>query len=235
MKNVQYVVAVVSILVSSHVSAEESSVNAGVSASGNSTFVYISSVTAANGDLSKNGFLLRSQVIYGVYDYDTTAVTTGTVDGTAFGVEFGGGYQWVNPGVRYSLYGSVDHQNHHLNPIDSGNTVGGAKIGAVIQAEVETTGLLWYGSLIGKFSSANNAYWARGRAGYTFSNITVGPEGVASGNNEYDETRYGLFVTMPVSKSLTASLSGGHRNASGDNSRADQSGGYATVNITANF
>lgn len=235
MKLTKYVVAALSILTIGQASAADTSVFAGVSAANTSAFGYIGGVKAMNGDLSKSGVLLRGMLSYGEYDYGTTAVAGGKVEGDAIGAELGIGYQWVNPGNRFSLYGGIDHQDHDLSPNDSSNDVRGAKTGAAIQAEVETLGSPWYGALIGKYSSAYDSYWTRGRVGYAFGNLTVGPEVILGGNKEYDESRYGLFLNTSISKSLSLSLSAGHRNAKGDNARDDQTSGYVAVSVTANF
>ena len=75
----------------------------------------------------------------------------------------------------------------------------------------------------------------RGRVGYAFGSLTVGPEVVLAGNEEYEETRYGLFLNLPVSKSLSLSLSAGHSKAEGDSTRNDQTGAYVGANVTATF
>ncbi len=235
MKLTQFSIVALFLLIIGQANAADTAVFTGVSAANNSTFGYIGGVKAMNGDLSKSGLLLRGMLSYGEYDYGTTAVVGGNVDGRAFGGELGVGYQWVNPGNRVSLYGGVDYQDHNLSPNDTSNEVNGSKTGAAIQAEYETLGSPLYGSLIGKYSTAFDAYWARGRVGYAFGSITVGPEVILGGNKEYDEARYGLFLNTPISKSLILSFSAGYRNAEGDNARNDQTGGYGAVNITASF
>ncbi len=216
-------------------SAEGNTVFAGISAANSATFGYLGGIHAMNGDLSKNGLLMRGMIIYGEYDYKTTAVVGGKVDADAVGVELGVGYQWVNPGSRFSIYGGIDHQNHDLSPNDILNSVRGSTTGAALQAEIETLGSPWYGSLIGKLSSANDTYWVRGRGGYTFGSLTIGPEVIRSGNDEYRETRLGLFLNVPVSKSSALSLSAGHRNSKGDNALHRQSGGYLGANFAVQF
>lgn len=236
MKIVNLTAAVLSALVVGQASAAGTAVFAGVSVAGDSKFGHIGGIRAMNGDVSKEGILLRGMLSYGTYNYDTTAVVGGNVEGEATGVEFGVGYQWVNPGSRFSIYGGIDHQDHDLSPKDATNTVNGSETGAAIQAEVETQGSSpWYGGLIGKYSSTYDSYWVRGRVGYTFGSMQIGPEAILGGNEEYDESRFGLFLNVPVSQSTTLSFSAGHRKAEGDAARDDQTGGYAGVTVTSSF
>jgi len=215
--------------------ADANVVFAGVSAAQDSTFGYFGGIRAWNGDLSKSGFLLRGMAIYGDYDYKTTAVPSGHVDADVTHVELGVGYQWVNPGNRVSLYGGVDYQNHDLSPNDTRNSTRGSTTGAMVQGEIETLGSPWYGSLIGKYSAANDSYFVRGRAGYTFGSVTTGPEAIGAGNNEYHEYRYGLFLNFAATKTTGLSFSAGHRRADADNGRKHQSSGYLTANVTTTF
>lgn len=235
MNKIKLATAVLFSLVATQANAAGNIVFGGVSAAEDSTFGYLGAVHAMNGDLSKEGLLLRGLVSYGEYNYDTTAVAGGNVDGEATGVELGVGYQWVNPGSRFSLYAGIDHQDHDLSPSDATNQVSGAETGGAVQAEFETLGSPWYGGLIGKYSSTYETYWVRGRVGYTFGSLTVGPEVILGGNEEYDEKRYGLFLNMPVSQSVAVSLSAGHYKSEGDSAIRDQSGGYVGLNISNQF
>jgi hypothetical protein len=223
------------LMVVSNAKAADTSVFAGISAAKHSAFGYVGAVKSMNSDLSQNGMLLRALVYYGDYEYDTTAVAQGKVDGTGTGAELGVGYQWVNPSNRISIYGSVDHQDHRLSPNDTHNSVRGAETGAAVQFEAETLGTPWYGGFIGKSSSANDSYWVRGRLGYVFGRMTLGPEGIAAGNQEYHENRLGLFVNIAMSKSTTVSVSAGGRRAEGHNALNLEKGGYGGMSISTSF
>ena len=215
--------------------AADTSVFAGISGTSHSTFGYLGGVKAINHDLSQNGILLRGLVYYGEYDYDTTAVTQGKVDGKATGAELGIGYQWANPNNRISLYASVDHQDHHLSPNDTKNSVRGGDTGAAVQAEAETLDTAWYGGFIEKYSTANDSYWVRGRVGYVLGNMALGPEAILAGNKEYDESRLGVFLNTAVSKATTLSFSVGTRKSEGNRSLSSQKGTYGGVSVTTNF
>ena len=215
--------------------AADTSVFAGLSSANRSTFGYLGGVKAINHDLSQSGVLLRGLVYYGEYDYDTTAVTQGKVDGKATGAELGVGYQWANPNNRISLYASIDHQDHRLSPNDTQNSVRGGETGAAVQAEAETLNTAWYGGLIGKYSTANDSYWVRGRVGYVFGNMALGPEAILAGNKEYDENRLGVFLNAAVSKATTLSFSVGARKSEGNRSLSSQKGAYGGVSVATNF
>ena len=235
MNQMKLAAAVLLSLAATQASAAGNMVFGGASVAEDSTFGYLGAVHAMNGDLSKQGVLLRGLLSYGEYNYDTTAVVGGNVDGQATGAELGVGYQWVNPGSRFSLYAGIDHQDHDLSPNDASNKVDGGETGGAVQAEFETLGSPWYGGLIGKYSSTYETYWVRGRVGYAFGSMIVGPEVVLGGNEEYDEKRYGLFLNVPVSTSVSVSVSAGHYKAEGDSAIRDQSGGYVGLNISSQF
>jgi len=227
--------AFISALCIGHANAAGTVVFAGISSGSKSTFTYLGGVRAMNGDLFRQGALMRGMISYGKYDYDTTAVAGNKVNAKASGIELGVGYQWVNPGNRFSIYGGIDYQDHALSPNDPINEVNGSKTGAAIQAEFETLGSPWHGSVIGKYSGAYDTIWARGRVGYSFGAVTIGPEAIHGANKEYKENRYGLFLNVPVSKATALSFSAGHRKSEGGQARSSQSGSYLGANLSANF
>lgn len=235
MNIVKVAAAAISALVVGQAFAADTDVFAGFSSASRSKFAYVGGIKAMNGDLEKNGLLLRGMIFSGRYDYDTVGVASGKVDGKLVGAELGVGYQWFNPGSRFSLYGGIDHPDHDLSPDDPGNKVKGSKTGAQVQAEIETRGSPLYGNLIAKYSSAWGSYWVRGRAGYTFGSVVVGPEAIGMGSESFKEHHYGLFLAVPVSKATSLSLSAGHRTSTGKNARADQTGSYVDLGFDVKF
>ncbi|MEQ1662363.1 MAG: cellulose biosynthesis protein BcsS [Thiobacillus sp.] len=235
MKMKQSIIVLATVLAAGSAQAGSTAIFVGIGGADDTMFSYLGGVHALGGDIDKTGVLLRGMVGYGEYDYDTTAVAGGSVEGEQVNAELAVGYQWVMPGSRVSLYAGVDYQEHDLSPNDVFNSVNGDETGGLIQAELETTSGAWHGSLIGKYSSAYDSYWARGRVGYAMGGATFGPEVAVGGNEEYDETRYGAFVNFDLSSATAVSLSAGYREAEGDASRNDQDGGYASLNVTFKF
>jgi len=213
---------------------ERNVVFAGADVAEKSYAVYIGGVSAWNGDLAKNGFLLRAMAIFGEYEYDTTGVATGEVNADQLGLQAGIGYQWITNSARLSLYGSVDYQDHDTDPNDISNSVNGDETGAAVQAEVETMGSPLKFGLIGSYSSTNETYWARGRVGYAFSGFHAGPEVIFGGNQEYDENRYGLYAAWP-SGNMGFQVSGGYFDSQGDTSIRNEDGAYGGVGFSLSF
>lgn len=235
MRTVSFTAGLLFALVASPTFAADTAVFVGLSSASRTHFAYIGGAKAINGGIDKSGPLLRGMLYTGDYDYDTTAVVGGKVDGKFNGAELGGGYQWIQPNSRLSLYGGIDYQKHRLSPDDPSNKVKGGKTGAMLQGEMETVGLPWYGNLIVKYSDPHRANWVRGRLGYGIGNIVVGPEAISEGSKSFKESRYGLFLNVPVSAATALSFSAGHRKARGDGARVDQTGGYADASLSIKF
>ena len=88
--------------------------------------------------------------------------------------------------------------------------------------------------MIGSYSGANDTYWARARFGYALSSVNIGPEIITSGNDSYDETRYGAFAQWD-SGNIGFTLSGGYYDSEGDRSRSDEDGGYIAAGLSFGF
>ncbi len=236
-KTILGAVALGTMLTAGSALAEEKSsvVFFGADGKDNSGSLFIGGVTALNGNLGKNGLLLRGVALGGSYDYDTTAVAGSDVDADLVRAELSLGYQWFLDSVRLSLYVGIDHQDHDLSPSDPTNSVEGSETGVIGQAELETLGKGWYLSLMGNGSSANDTYWAKGRVGYAFDKVNIGPEIGVSGNDEYEEERYGVYVTFNATDSVKVSISGGHSDTDGDNNVEDDDSGYLTASVSVTF
>lgn len=161
-----------------------------------SSFTYIGAVHALNGDLDRDGFLLRVFGGFGEYEYDTTAVARGHVDTDLVLVDVGIGYQTINGGIRYSAYASASYEDHDQSPVDFSNPVRDEEWGFKGQAEVETTaGAPIYFGAIGSYSTGFESYWVRGRIGANIGHgLVLGPEIIGLGNEGFDQIRYGAFL-----------------------------------------
>lgn len=178
-----------------------------------SYYGYAGVVHAINGNIATDGFLFRAMGLYNPYSYKSAVVAGGEVDGkmTAFDVLVG--YQKIFPALTARLFVGLDYESHSLspdNPLDSNR---GHAYGVHVRGEIETPYFSqYYGSVLASYGSAKERYWVRGRAGYNFNGIIVGPEGIGTGNRETEEGRVGAFVTFRNVVPFELSLSGGYSN-----------------------
>lgn len=198
-----------------------------------SYYGYVGVVHAFNGNLAADGFLFRAMGLYNPYSYQSLAVVGGNVDGkmTAFDVLVG--YQKIFPAATARLFVGLDYEGHSLSPdnIFDGNR--GHDYGVHVRGELETPYFSqYYGSLLASYGSARKRYWVRGRAGYNFNGIIVGPEGVGTGNKESQEGRVGAFVTIRSFAPFEISFSGGYSNTKANRGGASA---YGTVELSVAF
>ena len=215
--------------------AESTSLFTGADTRDDSNYFYLGGIKAISGDLDQSGWLLRGVVGYGEYEYQTTAVPSGEVDVDQLSVQAGVGYQRVVDDTRLSFFTSVDYQDHDDSPADVMNSVRGDETGVAFQAEIDTTSGDWNYGVMASYSTAFDSYWSRARVGYNTGSVTVGPELVVSGNEEYAEERYGVFVGWPLSAQTSVTLSGGYFESEGDLSIREEDGGYASLGLSYQF
>ena len=214
---------------SSPAKADVATLFAGASFKEDSAYGYGGGVAALNGDLGKDGFLVRAIVGGGAYEYQSGAVT---IDGKTLQVDGMVGYQLFLAPVRLSAYAGVNYQDHDLTPADPLNSTSGGQTGFKMQGELETMDASpLYVSAIGSYSTANDSYWARGRAGMGLFSTTVGPEIVFDGNDEYDAQRYGGFISVGLGIA-TLSFSAGWADVNGTQGEDSM---YGTVGISTSF
>lgn len=186
-----------------------------------------------NGDVLADGFLGRVFGYYSQYSYHTTGVSTGQVDAHAAAFDVMGGYQKVLDDVTLRGFLGLEYEDDHLSPNNPFDTNRGSDVGVKVQGELETNfNSPYYGSLIASFGSAKDRYWTRGRAGYDFESVIVGPEILFTGDQEHDEQRGGAFVTLkdlgPIWVSLSTGFSDTNKNRGGGSP-------YGTVEISTTF
>jgi hypothetical protein len=133
------------------------------------------------------------------------------------------------------VYGGANVE-HHDNP-DPNARVKGTKWGGKVQAEAFTTiNPTWYALLLGNYSTAFESYFVLGKLGYRVSPaISVGPEGIAMGNQRFDAVRAGGFVAFEITSSASIIVSGGYSWDERRNSLNDNSGAYGTVHVRVLF
>lgn len=201
-----------------------------------SLFGFAGVVSALNGNLGKEGPLVRVGGVVGQYDYNLPA---GTVDADVSGIDVMLGYQNFVEGVRISGYGGYDYRHTDLSIADPSNSSEGNQSGVKAQLEITTVDTApYYVSLIGSYSTRNDSYWTRGRAGYQFSSFVIGPEGLAMGDEGYNQIRYGAFTQFRIpfesviGSDLALSVSGGYVDSSGTRG---SSGPYGNASFSVTF
>lgn len=196
-------------------------------------YPYVGVIHHFSGDLLSSGFLVRALVYQADYEYDSAAVAGGEVDGRATGGDLMIGYQKVYETYSARGYIGLDYEDHDLSPNNVFDSNRGSDTGVKVQVELETDyALPKYGSLIASYGTAKDRYWARLRGGYDFSGYVVGPEVLLTGDDEYDESRIGVFVTLRKILPVSLTVSAGYSDS--DDNRGDSSG-YFTFEISRTF
>jgi len=162
--------------------------------------------------MDDSGLRLRLGGVLGSYSYISSVKGVGRVQGKQEDGSFLAGYEWVTHNASVDIYVGPEVANNTLSVVDPGNKVTGATIGAkaAIDFYVNPTS---YSLVSGNmsFSTANNAYYARFKAGLAVaSGVFVGPEALFLGDNQYSQIRFGLHITGAKLGPLQFGLSGGY-------------------------
>ncbi len=155
-----------------------------------STYAYDGVVVALNGDLTRDGFMVRLYGSYVQYDLDV-GHGTGWQGDAMIGYKFSRGPVWG------SIFIGVDSQDYDLSPDDPTSRVRGNETGFKVAGDLSTAyGSPIYASIAGNYSTAFDSYWARARVGVHRDRLTWGPEYAVLGNIDFDAQRVGGFVTI---------------------------------------
>jgi Cellulose biosynthesis protein BcsS len=161
------------------------------------------------------GFRLRAVGAYGRYHYEGTLPLDGadvpiTFDGqNAFGAALIG-YEFRPGGLILKLYAGVEGEDQRIVPYDPNNSVQGSAVGLRLQAEswldLSARSFL---SADASYGTAFQEYWSLLRLGYRLTpRFSLGLEGGALGNEEYDAGRGGGFARVNF-RAMEATLAGG--------------------------
>lgn len=206
---------------------------AGVDGREKSWYSYVGARHHFSGDLTSDGFLLRAFALYGQYDYTSNAVAGGKVDGDVVGFDTMLGYQKRLESIYLRGYVGLDYEDHDLSPDNVFDSNRGSDFGVKVQGEIETDlRSPYYGALIASYGSAKERYWARLRGGYNLNGYIVGPEGLATGNDESSEQRLGAFLMLTNLGPVGLTVSTGYSDVD------DNRGGgslYGTLELTTSF
>jgi Cellulose biosynthesis protein BcsS len=185
---------------------------------------------AFNGDLSREGFIVRLFGTRGFYDYSNGIDN----DGNYWHGDLMIGYQWVRGRVDIGVYVGVDYQNYNIAVPDPANKLNGDETGFKVLFDLESndrSSTPWYVALNGSYSTAFDTYYALGRVGYNFGRFILGPEAWALGDVTGDGQRLGAFIQFEVPTG-TLALSAGHQ--FGDDNivgKGFDNGAYGTVSF----
>ena len=214
--------------------AEQTGVWVGSDFSPNAFYVYGGAMHALSGqDLStQSGWLVRADVGYGQYDYDTVAVAGGNVDADLFAGSLLVGYRHnFGYGHLTAVLGG-NFENHDPSPTDPNNSVDGSEAGlkAGLDLLIRAEDRIVFNA-VGDYSTAYDSYWSRFSLGYDFGPVTVGPEARFLGNEEFNQIRLGAALTGLSLGPVDVSLAAGHAKNRG---RGDD-GLYANIGFSARF
>ena len=156
--------------------------------------VWSGAIVALNGDLTRDGVVVRGIGAYVWYDY-IGGVGNTKINGELPLFDAMIGYQFVRPNLRVTAYVGAEWQRHDLTPDDPFNSVSGRETGfkTLLDISANSDGPLVLDALA-SYSTAFETWWGRLRIGYKFDQITIGPEGYLAGNQEGDAKRVGGFI-----------------------------------------
>lgn len=187
----------------------------GFEASDNYASGYVGGGYAFGKGLYENGLRLRAVGSYSRYHYDSTFLINGLYVPTHFEGEgtFSAalvGYQFTPGLVIVKLFAGIEAEDQRITPHDPDNSVQGSEIGLRLQAEIwrEISPRMFL-SADAAYGTAFQEYCSLVRLGYRlWPRLSLGIEGGALGNEEYDAGRGGGFARVNF-RNVEMTLSGG--------------------------
>jgi hypothetical protein len=155
-------------------------------------FVHSGVLWSPNG-LQTTGFTLKLLLGSGIYRYRAGAID---VEGRQILTAVMPGWRFKRNRLEITVFAGLDVQTHATVPLDRGNRLRGANVGA--RGGID----LWYdtGTLMATTSVSTSTigpgYWGRAATGWRiFDAAWVGPEVQALGDSTYRQVRAGVHVT----------------------------------------
>ncbi len=207
----------------------------GTDATSNALFGYAGAVWAFGHNISGEGLRVKALAGTGGYNYDSSLPgMAGSVnfDGDVVLAQLLGGYLWRKGELTVKVYAGLGFEEHDISPADPGNSVNGGELGLLGQVELwrNLGEKSWFSADV-SFGDVHGSYWAQMRLGNRLSRrISVGIEGGALGNEDYDSGRGGGFLRYHLGEA-ELTFSGG---VSG-NYHEDDTGGYAAFGYYRKF
>jgi len=200
-----------------------------------SSFGYIGFIHATNGDLAKNGFLLRAAGLYNQYSYSSTGVRGGRVNADAGLTEALVGYQFFLNSYLIRGFVGLDYEGHNLIPFNTYDYNGHTSAGIKLFTHFETPYInpLYAQALIG-YGTAKDRLWSQFRTGYNFGPIITGPEFYVMRNPASYDRRIGGFIgfRLPELYPFELSISSGYSRVPKNRS---QNSAYGTLEMSTAF
>jgi Cellulose biosynthesis protein BcsS len=209
----------------------------GFESSDNYTSGYVGGGYAFGKGLYEPGFRLRAVGSFGGYHYDGALLSGGTYvptrfDGEAFFGAALAGYQF-RPGRAFvKLFAGIEAEDQDITPFDPNNSVQGSELGLRLLAEtwLDISPRLFL-SADASYGTAFQEYCSLMRLGYRVRpRLSLGIEGGALGNEEYDAGRGGGFARVDF-RAMELTLSGGFTG----NYLEDEPSGYLALGVYRNF
>jgi hypothetical protein len=170
---------------------------AGVDFAPDSVYVFDGTIVAWNGDIGKDGVMLRYSGSLSHYHYNIDPATR--VRANQWQSDAMVGYQFIRDYFTASAFVGVDYQHANLSPDDPNNQTRGTDVGFKSAASIETSEKSpFYFNLEGEYSTAFSTYYGAARAGYRFGSFIIGPEGSFNGTLGYDASRVGAFTKFII-------------------------------------
>ena len=191
------------------------------------------------GSVREDGFRVRAVAGYGAYRYSSprwTGAGTQVLEfhGTIAFADLLAGYHKQWGPVTIKILGGLTAADQNVD--DPESTSGGAGVGAKVVLETwwNITDKAWT-SVDLSWTTLHDIYGARVRVGWRlWPQVSVGLEGGATGNWDYDTARLGGFVRYEWA-SGEVSLSGGLSGDGPNSGWVDVHGPFATFNMLTRF
>jgi hypothetical protein len=200
--------------------------------------IYAGTTYAPFGNVRKNGFRVRAVAGYGAYSYASPRWTGAGVETLRFHGEvsfadlLAGYHQQLGP-LTIKILGGVTAA---YRDVDDPEAEAGAETGGKVALETwwNVTDRAWT-SVDLSWTTLDDVYGARARAGWRLTpDWSLGIEGGAAGNRDYDAARVGGFVRYEW-ESGEISFSAGMAGDGPGSGQVDLDGPYATINLLGRF
>ena len=209
----------------------------GLEASNNAVSGYLGAGYAFGKGLYESGWRLHAVGSLGRYDYRGSLFGSGADLATTFDGEASHGaallgYQFRARSLFLKLFAGVEAEDQNISPRDPQNSVQGSAVGLKLVAESWLDiSPQWFLSADASYGTAFQQYWSLARVGRRIGpRFSLGIEGGALGNEEYDAGRAGGFLRANL-RAVELTLSGGFTG----NYLEDEPSGYVSLGVYRAF